>query len=106
MEPIEVTGRGKLVVQAKYERHKHDVNRAVVLRIDDDARPEFWAELRISQRQLETLLKELRDNDLIDEHYGHDECPRCHVASVPAEGVPDQSLRGCPRCHETWVEAE
>lgn len=102
LEPIEITGRGKLTIEAKYERHKY--HRAVLLRIDDAARPEFWAEVRIDQRQLETLLKELRDNDLVDENYGHDECPRCHIASVPAEGVPDQELRGCPRCHETWVE--
>ena len=104
-EPIKITGRGKLVAEAKVE------SEAVVIRIDDEARPEFWAEVRLTSAQLETLLEEIElkcgeeaADALSVEVYEHDECSICHVPSVPAEGVPDQALRGCPRCHDTWME--
>ncbi len=36
------------------------------------------------------------------------ECPECHdvVDTVPAEGVPDQSLRGCPKCEAVFFLSE
>jgi hypothetical protein len=38
------------------------------------------------------------------EHFKHDACPECGAASLPAEKVPDQTLRGCPNCGHTWFE--
>lgn len=38
------------------------------------------------------------------EQFKHDVCPKCGADSVPAEHVPDQTLRGCPSCGETWFE--
>ena len=32
--------------------------------------------------------------ELVPEHFPHDVCPACDQPSVPAEGVPDQALRG------------
>lgn len=40
----------------------------------------------------------------VQEHYKHDDCQNCGTPSVPAEDVPDQSLRGCPNCGRTWFE--
>ena len=44
------------------------------------------------------------DNLKIKEHFPHDVCPECGAASVPLEGVPDQSGRGCPMCEMEWFE--
>lgn len=38
------------------------------------------------------------------ERFTHDVCPNCSTPSVPAEGVPDQTLRGCPKCGHGWSE--
>lgn len=38
------------------------------------------------------------------EQVEHDDCPNCGTPSIPAEGVPDQSLRGCEDCGEMWFE--
>lgn len=42
------------------------------------------------------------------EHFDHTmECPECGetVRTVPAEGVPDQTLRACPKCDAVfWQE--
>lgn len=38
------------------------------------------------------------------ERFPHDQCPKCGAASVPFEGIPDQSLRGCPECEHSWFE--
>lgn len=43
----------------------------------------------------------------IKEYFDHDlECPECHstVTSIPAEGVPDQQLRGCPVCEAVFLQ--
>ena len=38
------------------------------------------------------------------EHFEHDDCCKCGIPSVPAEGVPDQTLRGCTKCGDVWFE--
>ena len=38
------------------------------------------------------------------EYFAHDVCPGCGRASLPLEGVPDQSGRGCGQCGREWVE--
>jgi hypothetical protein len=40
----------------------------------------------------------------IQEKHLHDICPKCKIASVPVDGVPDQAFRGCPQCHRVWTE--
>jgi hypothetical protein len=40
----------------------------------------------------------------MQEHFDHDDCPECGGPSTPAEGVPDQMLRGCAECGEVWCE--
>lgn len=40
----------------------------------------------------------------IPEKHFHDVCPKCGSPSVPAEKVPDQTLRGCLKCLETFTE--
>lgn len=43
----------------------------------------------------------------MDEVVSHTlKCPSCHkiVDTVPAEGVPDQALRGCPNCEDVFWE--
>lgn len=39
-----------------------------------------------------------------NEHFRHDVCPKCGQPYVPAEKVPDQTLRGCRECGEVWTE--
>lgn len=38
------------------------------------------------------------------ERYDHDDCRECGHVSLPAESVPDQSLRYCPKCGHEWQE--
>jgi hypothetical protein len=38
------------------------------------------------------------------ERFPHDVCIKCRTKSVPAEAVPDQSLRVCTRCGDAWFE--
>ena len=45
----------------------------------------------------------------VTERYEHDDCPKCGadgkvVKSLPAERVPDQTLRVCPECGDDWFE--
>ncbi len=40
----------------------------------------------------------------VAEKFPHDVCPKCRAASVPAEAVPDQALRGCRECGNVWTE--
>ena len=40
----------------------------------------------------------------VKEQFTHDVCSRCQTPSVPAESVPDQSLRNCPACGVSWFE--
>lgn len=40
----------------------------------------------------------------VQEHFEHDDCPKCGTKSVPYERVPDQALRGCPKCEHQWWE--
>lgn len=40
----------------------------------------------------------------MNEHFKHDVCPVDGSPSIPAEGVPDQALRGCRKCGHVWFE--
>lgn len=40
------------------------------------------------------------------DNFPHEPCPDCGNPSVPAEGVPDQALRGCLVCDNVWYEGE
>jgi hypothetical protein len=44
----------------------------------------------------------IRYADQRAEHFSHDQC--CGRASIPAEGVLDQILRGCEKCGRVWTE--
>lgn len=61
--------------------------------------------LKVSRKTMSNLNKgETMERANVAEHLPHDECHKCGQASVPAEGVPDQTLRGCPQCEDTWLE--
>jgi hypothetical protein len=52
---LQVTGRGKLTAVA------HVSKDGVVIRLDDDANPEFWAEVRLGDGVLAGLVQSVLD---------------------------------------------
>jgi hypothetical protein len=66
---LKVNGRGELTGYAEVGLGDEQ---EVRFRIDDSARPEFWAEFSLSREQLESMLR-----DLDAEHDGHCTCNGC-----------------------------